>query len=115
MKMLLSNLVLVILISMTSADKPVPRKLLIMRTNTAEDMKYNQQQKMLAEQTIQVKNALERFGLNAGMQELNADAMEAIHDRYIRARMQMDYVKNFLTNKMDDVYNNFVGVNRRFY
>ena len=115
MKILFPILLLSIRALHLKPSNPTPRNLLIMTAADAKEKKYAQQKSMLAEQAKQVKVALERFGMNAGLQEFDQDAMDAIHERYIRARMQMDYVKNFLNNQMDDVYNNFIGMNKWFY
>ena len=94
---------------------PPPRKLLLGFNSSSDTDRFEGQQAMLIEQSKQVKSAFDYDMTKSNLDDLNEDTMNDIYDRYLRTRAQRDYVKNFLNNKMDDVYNNFIGIQRWFY
>ncbi len=95
-------------------SKP-PRKLFIMTSSEADRKRSEQESRFQEEMRKQVQQETDKVGFMSHLQEINSDQMDTIHGEYINARSQIEYVKNFLNSKMDNIYNNFITYNRPFY
>ena len=92
-----------------------PRKLFIVTADEADRKRDQQEQRFQEEMRKQVEQETNKFGFMNHLQEITSDQMDSIHGEYINARSQIEYAKNFINNKMDNIYNNFVTYNRPFY
>ena len=92
-----------------------PRKLFIMTADEAQRKRDVQESRFQDEMRKQVEHEQNKFNFMNHLQEITSDQMDAIHGEYINARSQIEYVKNFLNTKMDNIYNNYVTYNRPFY
>lgn len=100
----------------TADGKPVdPRKLFLSFYWNSKEKRYVQRERMKEVMRGAVKNVMERYQFETHLDQWNHEALDNVHRQYIKTKNNLQRVKNFLLEKMDTIYNNFVQPARWFY
>ena len=92
-----------------------PRKLFLTFTWNAREQRYQQQVAMREEFQKQLKAMMEKYQFDQHLDLFNHQTLEDVHRQYLKTKNGVNLSKNFLVEKMDSIYNNFIQPARWFY
>ena len=92
-----------------------PRKLFLTFVWNANEKRYTQQMAMRTEFQKQLKSLMEKYQFDQHLDLFNHQTLEDVHRQYLKTKNGVNLAKNFLLEKMDSIYNNFIQPSRWFY